>query len=222
MRHSDRLGRSRRTNHDFGLAAAAVVGYLALFQVVRRGETDALDRAVAVRLQRCRAPWLDRAMSGVSWFGFPPQSQIVPPLVAAVHWTAGRRLDAAFQLAAWGTAPLAAVAKEQMRRPRPLISDVQIARGALDGSSFPSGHVLSYLGVYGFLAYRVSRSAWPAWARHAVVAAIGALVALVGPSRIYLGHHWPTDTLASYLLGAGYLLGLVGLYRRALARRGTR
>jgi undecaprenyl-diphosphatase len=40
------------------------------------------------------------------------------------------------------------------------------------------------------------------------------LLALVGPSRIYLGHHWFTDVLASYLLGLCYLVGITAIYRR--------
>ncbi|MGZ7182104.1 MAG: phosphatase PAP2 family protein [Halobacteriota archaeon] len=49
-----------------------------------------------------------------------------------------------------------------------------------------------------------------------------AMVGLVGPSRIYEGHHWPTDVAASYLLGTAYVIGLMGLYRRVKTReRGT-
>jgi membrane-associated phospholipid phosphatase len=41
----------------------------------------------------------------------------------------------------------------------------------------------------------------------------------VGPSRIYQGHHWPTDVTASYFLGTSYLVALTALYRRVKARR---
>jgi undecaprenyl-diphosphatase len=54
----------------------------------------------------------------------------------------------------------------------------------------------------------------PIRARRLIVAGLGALIAAVGPSRIYLGHHWPTDVLASYLLGSSYLAALVVAYRR--------
>ncbi len=45
-----------------------------------------------------------------------------------------------------------------------------------------------------------------------------AMVGLVGSSRIYEGHHWPTEVVASYLLGTAYVIGLMGLYRRVRAR----
>ena len=55
-------------------------------------------------------------------------------------------------------------------------------------------------------------------ARRAAISCLVALIGLVGPSRIYLGHHWFTDVMASYLLGVAYLLGLMAIYRRVKTR----
>ena len=81
------------------------------------------------------------------------------------------------------------------------------------------GWVLPLTAV-GFLAYAVGTLVRPESIRRTVVAGLCGLLALVGPSRIYQGHHWLTDVVASYLLGLGYLIGLTALYRRARARRG--
>jgi undecaprenyl-diphosphatase len=40
------------------------------------------------------------------------------------------------------------------------------------------------------------------------------MLSLVGISRVYLGHHWFTDVVASYLLGTTYLVALTSVYRR--------
>jgi undecaprenyl-diphosphatase len=105
-----------------------------------------------------------------------------------------------------------------MRRPRPVAgTDLRVVAAPLGGSSFPSGHVITYVGTYGFLAYLVQTLVRPAGPRRTVVAALVGLLALVGPSRIYQGHHWPTDVSASYLLGTSYLVGLTALYRRIKA-----
>ena len=52
-----------------------------------------------------------------------------------------------------------------------------------------------------------------------IVVFVSGKIALVGPSRIYLGHHWFTDVLASYLLGSSYVVALSSLYKRALGKR---
>jgi membrane-associated phospholipid phosphatase len=91
---------------------------------------------------------------------------------------------------------------------------VRVIPGRLGGSSFPSGHVLIYTGVYGFLAFLIETLVRPAGIRRMATSLLVGMVALVGPSRIYLGHHWFTDTVASYLVGTSYLLGLMAVYRR--------
>ena len=78
--------------------------------------------------------------------------------------------------------------------------------------------MLNYMGVYGFLAYLLGTLPRPARLRRVAVGGLVALLALVGPSRIYLGHHWATDVTASYLLGGSYLIGLTAVYRRVKAR----
>ncbi|MDQ3938753.1 MAG: phosphatase PAP2 family protein, partial [Chloroflexota bacterium] len=177
--------------------------------------SDEIDAAITLRLQARRHRSLAVVMEAVSWFGFPPQSRIIPPLVMATLWLVRLRVEAAFQLLAWGTGGLSSVLKHFVRRPRPLPEKVRVVLAPLGGSSFPSGHVITYVGTYGFLAYLVHSFLRPAQVRRPLVAGVLALLALVGPSRIYQGHHWPTDVAASYLLGLSYLIGVTALYRRA-------
>jgi hypothetical protein len=199
------------------LAGGLLAGFAGLFALVRANPSLAADVAVTIRVQRFRAPGLARVMELASWPGFPPQSRLIPPGIAFGLWLARRRTEAVFALLAWGTAFLSSIVKAVMHRPRPADPSVQIAVAKLAGSSFPSGHTLAYVGVYGFLAYLAYTLLRPAILRRPVVALLGTLVALVGPSRVYEGHHWPTDVLASYFLGFSYLIGLTALYRRAKA-----
>jgi membrane-associated phospholipid phosphatase len=201
-----------------GVLAGALGGFAGLLAVVRRNRTAAFDLAVSVKLQRRHSPALNDLMRLVSWPGFPPQSRIIPPAVVAAWWLGGYRRAAAFQATAWLTGLLSTVVKAFVRRDRPIPPQVRVIVAPLGGTSFPSGHVLTYVGFYGFLAHLVSVHVRGTVARRLSVGALGALIALVGPSRVQQGHHWATDVLASYLLGTAWVLALVALYDRRVDR----
>jgi membrane-associated phospholipid phosphatase len=196
------------------LALAGVVGFALIFTIVRLKWSGRFDVAVTQSLQRIRVPGFATLMRVVSWPGFPPQSRAIPPVASGAMAVLGFPLEAAFQVLAWGTGLVSTVTKAFMKRPRPTEPEVRVVRAPLGGSSFPSGHVITYMGVYGFLAYLAHTLIRPPAIRRPLVTLFGGLVALVGPSRIYQGHHWATDVLASYLLGLSYLIGVTSLYRR--------
>jgi len=193
--------------------------FTALFVAVKANRSAAFDLAVTLKLQERDTPALGALMRAASWPGFPPQSRLMPPALVGLLLLARQRTEAAFQLAGWGTAAVSTAVKWVMRRPRPVAgTDLRIVAAPLGGSSFPSGHVITYVGTYGFTAYLAHTRLRDRAGRKPIVAGLIALLALVGPSRIYQGHHWPTDVSASYLLGMSYLIALVELYRRFKAR----
>ena len=208
----------RRSRTAERVALAGLGGFGALFALVRANRTGAFDTAVTLRIQARRHLAIDTVMAVASWPGFPPQSRIIPPAIIASLAAAGLRVEAVCETAAWGSALVSTVAKAFMGRKRPVAGkDLRVVAAPLGGSSFPSGHVLTYVGTYGFLAVLASSLIRPSPLRWGVVGGLGALVALVGPSRIQQGHHWPTDVTASYLLGTSYLVGVTAAYRRLKA-----
>ena len=157
-------------------------------------------------------------MELASWPGFPPRSRLIPVGIVGGWLAAGSPAEAAFQAMAGGSALIATGVKAVTRRPRPVAPEVNIVVAELGGTSFPSGHVLSYVGTYGFLAYLLSARVRDPLVRALLMAPLIALIVSVGPSRIHQGHHWSTDVLASYLLGISYVAALAALHRRWLAR----
>jgi membrane-associated phospholipid phosphatase len=191
-----------------------LLSFGALYIFVKRNRSHSFDLRVTRQLQRMTLPGFDRLMHVVSWPGFPPQSRFLAPALSLVWLGLGFPIEALFQLLAWGAGGVSSVVKRAMQRPRPLSADVSVSPARLGDTSFPSGHVLIYSGVYGFLAFLIETLVRPPGLRRIAVSMLVGLVALVGPSRIYLGHHWFTDVLASYLLGTSYLLALTAAYRR--------
>jgi hypothetical protein len=205
-----------RGKSGLAIAAIALGVFTALFVLVRTKRSAATDAAITLRLQKNNHPVLDRILKLASWPGFPPQSRILPPLYSAALWIIGFRLESIFQLLAWGTGVVSFSVKRIMRRPRPGPDQPQIrvVVANIGGSSFPSGHVLNYMGVYGFLSFLAFTWIRPTAIRRVIVGLLTGLLTLVGPSRVYLGHHWFTDVMASYCLGVAYLIGITSIYRR--------
>jgi undecaprenyl-diphosphatase len=193
--------------------AALVAAFAGLLAIVRANRSAAFDLAMTIRLQGWQHPALAEVMRVASWPGFPPQSRLIPPAIIAAWWLARGRRAAAFQLAAWGGAALSTGLKALIRRPRPLPPEVRVVVAPLGGTSFPSGHVLTYVPFYGFLGFLLAEVLDDGPLRNVSVMTLTTMLTLVGPSRIQQGHHWTTDVVASYLLGSAYLLALIQAYQ---------
>lgn len=110
---------------------------------------------------------------------------------------------------------VAFIVKEIVHRPRPtadFINVYQVARGF----SFPSVHLMFFVGLYGFLAYLVWKTMRPSPKKAAILIFLGALTILAGISRIYLGVHWITDVVGAYLIGGLLLRIIIWSYNKNL------
>jgi undecaprenyl-diphosphatase len=127
-----------------------------------------------------------------------------------------QRLAGATFLAAVGSLAIAFGVGHLFSEARPFVSDssTRLLINHSADNAFPSDHAALAFGASGVLL----------WRRYALglVMVLGAL--LVGFARIYVGVHWPSDILASAVIGlsAGGLLSLVvpalELPQRILAR----
>lgn len=192
------------------LAAFAVLAFFA-----RANAYFAWDRAVAHWLQSRRTPALDLLMLAVSYIGYG----VIPYALAAVTFFVflffGLRSEAfGLFLSTAGSGILNRTLKMLIARPRPAAPDVNVFREH-GGQSFPSGHVTFYVCYFGFLFF-VAYALLPARtnARRVIFALCVLMIALVGLSRVYLGAHWPSDTIGAYFLGGLWLAFSLYMYGR--------
>jgi undecaprenyl-diphosphatase len=176
-----------------------------LEQVETAGPLTRLDTSAANDLhnQVRNSHLVVEVLKGISFFGSAIWIALI--IIAAMTFFNRRgSVRAAVYLAV--TAVLASgidtLVKDLVDRPRPSLVD-PVATAS--GQSFPSGHSMESLAVYGALLF-VCLPLLPRNRRALAVSAAGVLVLLIGFSRLALGVHYITDVLGGYALGAAWLL----------------
>jgi membrane-associated phospholipid phosphatase len=195
------------------ICALSLIAFAVLAAYAHQRPYFGWDLAVAARLQRL--PGLLPIMKLVSIPGYGWWPFALTAATALIFLAAGRRTESAFLILSTAVAGLLNhVAKEMVGRPRPPENLVAVSR-ALGDPSFPSGHVMFYCSYFGFLLYLAhrERSRSGRW-RHGAIILAAVPIALVGPSRVYLGEHWPSDVLGAYLLAGAWLAVVVHAYSR--------
>lgn len=107
------------------------------------------------------------------------------------------------------------VTKSLVERPRPSPDLVHVTEKA-SGWSFPSGHVIGILAIFGLLLLLAPWLIGNRPLRWLVQGFAAFLILAVGPARVYVGAHWPSDVLGSYVLGVLFLVPAVWAYRTFL------
>lgn len=174
------------------------------------------DMTITARLQRQKNPWFRRYMLMVSEIGFPIGTIPQTVGIAAIFWALRFRLEALFILLTTSSNILNALVKRLIKRPRPTKELVTVVR-IINEPSFPSGHVMHYTNFYGLLIYLLATNWRSGKLRNALIGLCTLLIGSVGPSRIYLGAHWPSDVMAGYLYGGLWFAGLMAFYLRVKA-----
>lgn len=189
-----------RIGRGIGIFALTLLIVLGVALAKRADWLDALDFGVMEAAGRARhwagAHWLTLLMRLASAIGGTAARLMLLALVVLPLFLKGRR-RAAWWLAVTviGGMLLNVAIKQIFAAPRPdLLPHLDIVHTY----SFPSGHAAGNLVMFGALAMLAARrSAW--------VAAV-ALILLIGASRVWLGVHWPSDVLAGWAEGVGWLV----------------
>jgi len=159
------------------------------------------DAPIILGIHRLSNPTLDIFMKLVTQTGNAGAIAIVLIMAGWFIWK-HRQIDALSILGAFGGAVgINALLKLIFARPRPHLFPPLVVE---TNFSFPSGHVTAAVAVYGFIAFLLWQN------RHRIWAVVSALwIFMVALSRIYLGVHYPSDTLAAMAFTSLWLIGVL-------------
>jgi undecaprenyl-diphosphatase len=195
------------------LLFSAIIAFSLLTFLVETRPSFELDLQITLAIQSIDSPLFAWLMRLISWPGFLPQSILIVMLIAFTLYTYRLRWEAVAALLAAGISGTSnELTKSLIQRPRPAGDLVNVFE-ILTSYSFPSGHVMYYTIVFGFVGYLAYTLLKRSMKRSLVLGVSGAFIALVGVSRIYLGQHWASDVLGAYLLGGLILAGIILLYQ---------
>jgi membrane-associated phospholipid phosphatase len=182
----------------------------------------AIDVTITREFQENQSPWLKYTMIAISYPGDVLLISIgLVVLAAVILWIVHLRLEALILISLSTISSLLnSLLKFIVERPRPAARLVDIIQAA-NGLSFPSGHVMAYMAFWGFLfSLCIILFKGLKWWRICLIIISAFFVIAVGPSRVYLGAHWASDVLGSYLIG-GVLLGVALWLYLTLKDRGV-
>ena len=180
------------------LLLLATTLFLELAEDVWLNEGFAWDATLMLLIHGQSRPWLDQLFWLITQTGGP--LAILPVVgLAFWYWQHGERKLSRLILSSFvGNVILNSLLKLLFARPRPNLFPPVVTETSF---SFPSGHAMTAVAVYGLLSLLLWQRGRHSWALLA-----GLWVPLVALSRVYLGVHYPSDVLASLALGTVWLV----------------
>ncbi|MGE8206388.1 phosphatase PAP2 family protein [Heyndrickxia sp. NPDC080065] len=179
-------------------------GFFAIATSFNGPEIHKFDYNIISIVQSNISDRLTSIMLFITFFGSVKGVAIITALVIIALFITRHRLLSLFLMVTigLGAGVFNKILKLYFKRERPDIQPIIQEHGY----SFPSGHSMGSMILYGSLAFILFKVFNHTWAK--IVGAIFGIVMIfaIGISRIYLGVHYPSDVVGGYIAGAFWLL----------------
>ena len=186
-----------------------LIGYLAILGIVAwlctevwEKEVFSFDRSFLLWIHQFANPQFDRIFLFFTALDDPPT--VVTIFIITIAWLVMKRRYSdgiRFTIVCAGGVLTNQVMKLFFAKPRPELWHRLIPETSF---SFPSGHAVGSMVVYGFIAYILAKEMQQH--KHIIYATASLLIIAIGLSRLYLGVHYPTDIIAGYGIGFIWLI----------------
>ncbi|MGB7378851.1 MAG: phosphatase PAP2 family protein [Rivularia sp. (in: cyanobacteria)] len=189
----------------FAIAAFSVWGFFQIAERVFSEQTTEFDIAILQSIYKLHTPLLNQIMTGITFLG-NGSTLIYLSSIVMIFLLVSKKFVSAFTLVivTSGGIGLNVWLKNIFSRVRPALWERIVD---VNSFSFPSGHAMVSLIVYGFIGYLLIAN-FRSWS--SVFLFFTALIILaIGFSRLYLGVHWPTDIIAGYAAGLVWLISCI-------------
>lgn len=205
--------------HTIALMLKTAAGTLCLglfirltFSITGHGQVQNFDEGILKWVETIRTPFLNSMMLDVTALGGLALTVVLGLLAVAIFLLA-RDPAAAIHLSltAAGGFLISSWTKTVISRPRPSVIPQLIHAS---GFSYPSGHSITSAAIYLTMAILACRHFDTYRSRMALFSLAALMIALISFSRIYLGVHYPSDTMSGALAGLSWALFMGALFSK--------
>lgn len=211
--------------HAIGITGGVILAGAAFWFFKRQadamtgGKTKEYDTVLLQTAHSLASPTSDRAMRYATYLGTHVAVGTIAGLMAITMVRRGRGHDAWTVIVSTGGAiAVNTILKNMFRRERP--QDLRRLIRLPKSHSFPSGHSLLAAATFPIVAHHLVEDAGPLAQFTAHSGAVLAILS-VGASRVYFGVHFPSDVLAGFAAGLGWL-GITSLSHTLIDRDHSR
>lgn len=184
------------------ISAFLMIFFLIWTFLVSSGYTVSFDKAIYEGIIKFRCDFLDSFFKFITVFGNINTIFFIACLFLIIK----RNKDALLLSVISVICPTVMyIIKSIIKRQRPTILQL-IDQG---GYSFPSGHAMIAVCVYGYFIYYFYRHVKNKCLRNFICTFLVIFILLIGISRIYLGVHYPSDILGGYLISSIILIIII-------------
>lgn len=184
---------------------------------VDSGITNTVDIQVVQWFQQYRHPLLTKIMLFFSFIGDTVPVTVISVLVMFILFRIfHQRIELfLFSLVLIGSTISTILLKSYYQRERPQL-DMLVME---EGFSFPSGHSMAALSLYGIVTFLLWRHVSNVSGRNILLLSSIILIIIIGISRMYLGVHYPSDVIGAYLFSSFWLLFSIAIFQYIKVRR---
>lgn len=192
------------------MIGGALICFAYLAYMISNYDILGFDTVIREWAYEQRTPVLNRILIGVTYLG-NWQTIVSLGLVLLAYPGTRKNIGLPFAVTAVSSTVIYKVAKSIFQRPRPDLAVRIIKEG---GYSFPSGHSMNCLVIYGMLIYLTRRYCRNKRIANIITVVLSLLILAIGCSRVYVGVHFPTDILGGWSLGIAVLTTAIIIFER--------
>ncbi len=182
------------------------------FSVANNGNVQSFDEDILRWVETLRTPFMNSMMLDITALGGLALTLVLGMLTVAVFLLSSDPAAAIhLTITAFGGFYISMWTKAIISRPRPNIIPQLIHAS---GFSYPSGHSITSSAIYLTMAILACRHFKSIRNRSILLGLAGIMIALISFSRIYLGVHYPSDTMSGALIGIAWALFMAALFSK--------